>query len=165
MASGNVLAVFVPQNGEPPASNYATLDARNAIMVADFDAAADEAIVFRGYLPGHYSGGGLTVKLYWMATSAVAGACRWQSAIERDDGALDHDADGFATANSAGTTTSGTSGNTNTTTITHASGAEMDSLAANEPFRLKINRDADGTSGTDDMAGDAELLMVAILET
>ena len=41
----------------------------------------------------------------------------------------------------------------------------MDSLAANESFRLKVTRDADGTTATDDMAGDAELLRVIIKET
>jgi hypothetical protein len=41
----------------------------------------------------------------------------------------------------------------------------MDSVAAGEIFRLKITRDADGTSGTDDLTGDAELLGVEVKET
>jgi hypothetical protein len=40
----------------------------------------------------------------------------------------------------------------------------MDSLAAGEPFRLKVRRDADGTSGTDDIATDAELVRIVIRE-
>jgi hypothetical protein len=41
----------------------------------------------------------------------------------------------------------------------------MDSLAASEPYRLKIRRDADGTSGTDDITTDLELLRVVVRET
>jgi hypothetical protein len=36
--------------------------------------------------------------------------------------------------------------------------------AAGEPFRLKVRRDADGTSGTDDIATDAELVRIVIRE-
>jgi hypothetical protein len=41
----------------------------------------------------------------------------------------------------------------------------MDSLAAGEAYRLKIRRDADGTSGTDDITTDAELIAVNVKET
>jgi hypothetical protein len=41
----------------------------------------------------------------------------------------------------------------------------MDDLVAGEPYRLKVRRDADGTSGTDDIATDAELLSIEVLET
>ena len=78
---------------------------------------------------------------------------------------LDIDADSFATANSAGGTAPGTSGQVIKVTTTHTTGAEMDSLAAGEAFRLKIRRDADGTSGTDDITTDAENLRVVIKET
>lgn len=165
MASGNILNVFTPGHNEPPASNPATPDTRNAISVLDFDPSTDEAAVFRGVLPDHYGGGGLTVEIYWMATSATSGACRWEAAIERDDLSTDHDSDSFASAQSAGTTASGTSGVAVKTSIAFTSGAQMDSLAASEPFRLKINRDANGTTGTDDMTGDAELLEVVVKET
>jgi hypothetical protein len=40
----------------------------------------------------------------------------------------------------------------------------MDSVAAGEPFRLLVRRDADGTSGTDDIATDAEVYRVVIRE-
>jgi len=44
-------------------------------------------------------------------------------------------------------------------------GAQMDSLANGEAYRLKIRRDADGTSGTDDITTDAELVAVVLRET
>lgn len=166
MATTNVLAVFTPLSNEPPASNFATVDTRNGHIVLDFDGATDEEAVFSGVLPAHYSGGGLTIETFWAFTSATTGSLRVQTSIERiDASSLDIDADSFATANSAGGTAPATSGQVIKVTTTHASGAEMDSLAAGETYRLKIRRDADGTSGTDDITTDAELLAVHVKET
>lgn len=166
MATTNVLAVFTPLNNEPPAAAFATLDTRNGHITLDFDGATDEEAVFSGVLPAHYAGGGLTIETFWAFTSATSGSLRVQTSIERiDASSLDIDADSFATANSAGGTAPGTSGQVIKVTTTHTSGAEMDSLAAGEAFRLKIRRDADGTSGTDDITTDAELLAVNLKET
>jgi hypothetical protein len=49
-------------------------------------------------------------------------------------------------------------------TITFTAGAQMGSLVAGEAFRLKIRRDADGTSGTDDITTDAHLMRVILRE-
>lgn len=167
MASGNVLCTFFPCDNEPPASNYATLDTRNVHPVLDFDGATDEEAVFTGVLPPHYSGGGLTVKCHVAFTSATSGSGRLQADIERiDASSLDIDADSFTgTFQSAGVTAPGTSGQVVVGTITFTSGGQMDSLAASEPFRLKVRRDADGTSGTDDITTDMELLCVVVTET
>lgn len=166
MATTDTLCVFFPADNEPPSSNYATLDTRNGHPVLDFDASADESAIFTGILPSNYAGGGLDIVLIWAGSSATSGTCRWATAIERvEDEGTDMDADSFATANTAGATAPGTSGAVQYTTIAHTSGAQMDSLAAGEAFRLKVTRDADGTSGTDDMTGDAELVAVHIKET
>lgn len=170
MASGNTLIIFTPTGYEPPATSYATFDVRNGHPVLDFDAAADESALWSGVMPRHYAGGGVTVRLVWAATSATSGDCRWGVAFERladaDTQADDLDTDSFATANTAGATAPGTSaGRLQYTDIAFANGSEMDSIAVGEAFRIKVYRDADGTSGTDDMAGDAELLVVEIKET
>lgn len=166
MASGNTLAIFTPQQNEPPASAYATIDIRNYHPTLDFDAATDEEAIFSGVLPRHYAGGGLTVRVFVAFTSATSGSCRWQGAIERmDASSLDIDADSFTAFQSVGVTAPGTTGQIITGDLAFTSGANMDSLAAGEMFRLKIRRDADGTSGTDDIATDAELLAVEIRET
>ncbi len=166
MASGNTLAVFAPQDNEPPTSNFATFDTRNLHPCLDFDGATDEEAVFTGILPRNYAGGGLTVYLHVGFTTATSGNAYWQAAIERmDDGTLDVDADSFASFKGAAGNPNGTSGVMTLVTITFTSGAEMDSLAAGEMFRLKIRRDADGTSGTDDVTTDAELFGVEIKET
>lgn len=166
MASGDTLAIFTPYANEPPSSSYATLDTRNAHPVLDFDGSADEEAVFTGYLPANYAGGGLTVSTFWAFTSATSGSLRVQAAIERiDTSSLDIDADSFASFQSAGGSAPGTSGQVIKVDVTLSSGANMDSLAANELFRLKIRRDADGTSGTDDITTDAELVGVVVKET
>jgi len=166
MASGNALLGFGPLSNEPPAASFATFDTRNGHPVLDFDGAADEEAVFTGVLPPHYDGGGLTVETFWALTSATSGSLRVQAGIERiDASSLDIDADSFASFKSAGGTAPGTTGQVIKVTVTFASGAAMDSLAAGELFRLKIRRDADGTSGTDDITTDAELLSILIKET
>jgi len=157
---------FLPTDNQPPASAYATPDYRNTHPILDFDGTTDEEAVFKSVLPTTYDGGGLTVDTYWSFTSATSGSLRVQAAIERIDvSSLDIDADSFAAFQSAGGTAPGTSGMVVKATVTFTAGAQMDSLAAGEMFRLKIRRDADGTSGTDDITTDAELHAVAVRET
>lgn len=165
MASGDTLCIFTPLHNEPPSSNYATADLRNGHPVLDFDASTDESAIFTGLLPRNYSGGGLTVTVIWAATSATSGNVIWNSAIERlEDEGTDTDADSFATAQASAAVAPGaTNGALQYTTITHSSGANMDSLAAGELFRIKITRDADNASDT--MVGDAELFGAEIRET
>ena len=166
MASGDTLAVFTPYQNEPPATIYATIDTRNAHPCLDFDGSADEEAVFTGILPRHYAGGGVTVYLHVGFTSATSGNAFWQVSIERmDDGTLDLDADSFAAVQGAAGNPNGTSGIMTLVTITFTAGAQMDSLAVGEMFRLKVRRDADGTGGTDDVTTDAELFGIEVKET
>ncbi len=154
--------VFTARNNEPPASNFATVDTRNSHMLLDFDDTTGESAVFRGVLPRSYSGGGLTVTAYWAATSATSGTGGWLVAIERVlAGTLDIDADSFASDQTiTAATVSGTAGVTSATSVTITDGANMDSLAAGEQFRLKITRDVANDTAT----GDLELLAIEIKE-
>jgi len=166
MASGDTLCKFFPNDNEPPSSAFATLDTRNVHPTLDFDGATDEEAVFSDVLPRNYAGGGLTVRTFWAFTSATSGSLRVQAAVERmDASSLDIDADSFASFQSAGGSAPGTSGQIISVDVAFTDGAQMDSVAAGEMFRLKIRRDADGTSGTDDITTDAELLGVEIRET
>ena len=166
MASGNTLLELLPQGASFPAANYMTFDTRNVHLVLDADATTDETVYWEAFLPAHYAGGGLTCNIAWMATSATTGTARFEAAIERhDDEVTDLDADSFATANSAGGAAPATSGAVEYTAITFTNGAQMDSLAVGEHFRFLLRRDADGTTGTDDMTGDAEILGVYVTET
>ncbi|KKK66970.1 hypothetical protein LCGC14_2958730, partial [marine sediment metagenome] len=82
MASGDTLAYFNALNGEPPASSFATHDTRNGVPVLDFDATADESIEFGGFMPRHYGGGGITVTVGWMATTATGGTISLDVALK-----------------------------------------------------------------------------------
>ena len=167
MATGDTIQTISPLENSPPASIAATPDRRNTHPVLDFDAAADEEAVFNLIMPRNYAGGGITIYIHYSMSSAVANEVVWQTALERvGDGSQDVDADGFEAFQTSGAiTVPGTSGNVDITTTTHTDGTQMDSVAVGEKFRLKIRRDADDTSATDDATGDAELHGIEIKET
>ena len=166
MASGDSLVVFLPQNAEPPTSNFATPDIRNGVMVLDFDDTTDESTEFPGFMPRNYGGGGITVTVGWMATSATSGTISLDVGFKSvSDDADDLDTKSFAAVNNANPTTASASGEVDYATITFTDGADMDSVAAGEYFRMIVTRDADGTTSTDNMTGDMELVFVEIKET
>lgn len=164
MASGNLLSRFGAAANMPPATMFATPDVRNGLLVLDFDATLSEGAIFADVLPPIYSGGGLTIRIRWMASTAVSGGVRWGVFIERHQrGVDDSDADSFAAAVYGTTQAVAPSGTEMETAITLAAGAAMDNLAVGERYRLKVARDV--VHATDDMAGDAELVQVDVLET
>ena len=163
MASGNTLLIFTPSSGEPPAANFATRSERNAHPILQFDPSTDEAIDFSAIMPRHYAGGGLTVYLHWCAV-ATSGDVVWDVSFERiGEGMQDIDSDGFAAVQSVTATAPATSGNVDIASIAFTDGAQMDSIAVGELFRMRVNRDAN--NGSDTMTGDAELLAIEIKET
>ncbi len=167
MASGDLLLLWQPLNNEPPATIPATPDQRNGHPCLDFDATTDEEAVFSGVMPANYAGGGVTVKIHFAISTQNNNNSVWQTSFERiGTGQQDLDADGFAAAKSSGQVASpATVGFVGVASIAHTSGAEMDSVVAGEMFRLKVRRDADSTSATDDVASDAELVALALYET
>ncbi len=168
MASGDTLAVFFPLQGEPPASAFAQLDTRNGVVVLDFDDTADWSIDFPGFMPESYAGGGITVTVGWAAESATSNTISLDvsfAAIADDAAAGDLDTFAFAAANNANPTAASASGEVDYVDITFTDGADMDSILKNEYFRMRITRDADGTTSTDNMTGDMELVFVKIKET
>lgn len=159
MASGDTLCVFLPTNNEPPTSNPATLDTRNNHPVLDFDPTTQEISIFRGMLPRHYAGGGITATAYSAATSATTGTIGYGFSIERIGATQDIDADSFDTETLATpVTVSGTSG---VGVSISAAVANLDSLAVGEPFRLRVRRDVANDTAT----GDSELIGVELKET
>lgn len=164
MASNDTLCVFTAQSNVPPLTSFATVDLRNAHMVLDFDDTAAESATFGGVLPRNYGGAGITATLIWLGTTATTGNVKWNAQFERhQDDTDDLDTDSFATAQTATGAAATTSGACQYTTIAFTNGAQIDSLAAGESFRLKVTRDA--ADGADTMTGDAELLRVELRET
>lgn len=164
MATGDSLHTFVPGGHEPPATNYATLDLRNAHPVLDFDATTSETVYWTDVLSREYGGGGITLTVIWAATTAVTGNVVWEAAFERlEDEGTDIDADSFAAVQAVTSTAPATSGALQYGAITFTNGAQIDSLAVGEAFRLLLRR-APADAG-DTMAGDAEAVAVELRET
>ena len=164
MASGDTLCVFFPAMSEPPSSNYATFDTRNGTLVLDYDSSTAESVQFPGFLPRHYDSGGITATIGWAATTATSGNVVWSLAVASvGDDTDDLDDSLFATAQTATVACASASGELSYDTIAFTDGAQMDSAAKGEYFRLKLERSA--ADSADTMAGDAELVFVEIKET
>ena len=164
MASGNSLLIVHPYHNAPPTANYATLDTRNQHPCLDFDATTNESAVFSAIMPQNYAGTtGVTVYLHYAVSTATADTVDWDVAWERiGDQQLDIDGDSFAAVNSVdNTTVPGTSGLVDIVSVAFTDGADMDSVAKGESFRLMVTRDA----ASDDATGDAELYKVEVRET
>lgn len=161
--SGKPVILFMPAGNEPPTSNYATFGTRNNHPVLEFDDTTQESAIFSAVLPSSYSGGGLTVSVYWAAATATTGTIGWDVAIERiDASSLDVDADSFATAQTVtAATVPATSGQIIKSSVSITSGADMDSLAAGEAFRVRLRRDV----ATDTATGDAQMVALIVTET
>lgn len=171
MASGNTLNTATAQSFVPPATLYATMDTRaggstpnESDPVADFDDSTIEYTDCYLEFPRNYAGGGVTLTLKWMATTATTGDVVWGAAFRRiADDAEDIDASHAYDYNDVTATTASATGEYKYTDITFTDGADMDSLAVGESFILRIRRNA--TSGSDTMTGDAELAAFSLRET
>lgn len=129
-------------------------------LQALFDAATDEMLMWKTVMPTNYASSPVMKVRYKMA-SATSGAVRFEgrvAAITPGD-SEDMDAIAFDTTNSNGGTVPGTAGHVAEISITLTN---ADSLAAGDEVIFYLRRDADGTTGTDDAAGDAEVVGVKI---
>jgi len=150
-----------------PVACAATPDRRNSLPVLDFDAIINELAMFQGVMPRHYSAAtGITCTVTVMATSAttldMSFAIFLKSVTSNVD---DLDVKNFAAPQTnAAVDAPTTLGATREFTITFTDGAQMDSIAAGEPYYLLFMRDAqDGTN--DNMDGDAELVSIEVQDT
>jgi len=149
-------ASFTAKDNQPPSLNFATEDSRNSIKVLDFDDSVNESAVFLGIIPQNsYLTGGLKIRLHWLTTSAISGACRWGVSIERCN--TDLDSDSFTTNIEQVFTSNATSGIIN---ISEISLTNIDGLLSDELYRLKISRIA--SHETDTILGDVELVAVEV---
>jgi hypothetical protein len=147
--------VFTPNQNQPPASAFATLDTRNSILVLDFDDSDSESAIFVGVIPEAASlGSGLKIRLHWAAIE-TSGDCVWDVSLERMNTNLDTDS--FDTIASATAATNGTSG---VLTVTEITLTTIDSVTAGDGYRLKVTRD--GANVSDTMSDDAELVLVEV---
>ncbi|TPV96161.1 MAG: hypothetical protein B7733_06335 [Myxococcales bacterium FL481] len=168
MASGDPVVQILGEM--PPDANFATLDTRTGgstpaeeVTVWDFDASTVEYVDYKCRLHG-YDGGGLTFRIFWMASTATADECRWEIAIRRvADDAEDVDSSHSYTYNAVDATAPSASGEVDYATITFTDGADMDSWADGEVAIVRLRRNA--SDAADDMTGDAELVSLVGEET
>jgi hypothetical protein len=151
------IASFTARDNHPPATNFATLDTRNSVLVLEFDAATEESATFIGVVNENATlTNGLTVRLWWMGDTATSGNVRW--GVQFEDTGTDLDANSYDTNAQATSAASGTSGIESVASITITT---IDSLTAGDRFRLRVYRvAADATNDT--MTGDAQLVAVEV---
>jgi hypothetical protein len=164
LSSGDTLAIFRGIDGEVPGTgNIATTVFRNGHCLRAFDSAELQSTVFEASLPRNYSGNGITIYIHWVSATATNNNVVWTGAFERvNDGSLDIDGDSFASAKTVTSAAAATSGVVITASISF-SNSEIDGLTVGDIFRLKVSRD--GADASDNMAGDAQLLAVEVIET
>lgn len=151
--------VGTPHNAEFPAANFPQLTQVNQRPALAFDASTDETCYWTDVAPVGLTGT-LSLKVHYIMASATSGSVRFQAQIEAitpgDSTDLDS-ATSFDTANSNGGTVPATAGFEQMISVTMTNN---DSLAVGDYYRISLNRDADGTSGTDDATGDCYVLAV-----
>lgn len=140
-----------------------TLDTRNNRAVLDADATTAETAYWTDVMPRHYGGSGITASVHASLTSAITGTLGWLVAFERiGDSQQDIDSDGFAGDQTiTAVTVPGTSGFVDILSVAVTNGANMDSIAVGEAFRIRVTRDV----ANDTAAGDAELVAIELRET
>jgi len=166
MASDDVMGQWEAANASLPSSNPAEFDVRNDRLQLRFDASTDEFADFTGFMPENYGAGGLTATLCWSAgpSGATSGNVVWNLAFERLQDEVDNfDSDSIASVQAVTSAAPSTAGLIQYATISFTNGAQMDSVAAGEMFRMRLSRDADNASDT--MTGDAYFAFVNLKET
>lgn len=171
MASGDTLFEFFPAANQPPTTNYATLDVFAAAdgirRILDFigsGGSVDEAAMFPGIWPSNYAGGGVDVKVHYSTDGTSVGAVQWEVSVEVVQDQDDQDAGGqdFGTLTDITDTPSTTTANiVDITAVGAISHANCGSPAVGDRMRLKIARDHDHATNTDD----AQLHAIVVTET
>lgn len=148
---------FTPRDNQPPATNYATLDTRNSVLVLEYDASTEESGYFVGVVDESMTlTSGITVRIWWMGDTATSGNVRWGVQFERTG--TDMDADSFDTNAQVTSAANATSGIESVASITITT---IDSLVAGDRYRLRVYRvAADATNDT--MTGDAQVVAVEV---
>lgn len=149
MASGQLLRTFHPVQTEPPSTNYAILYKATERWCLEYSGTSSRGAMFTSILPAIYSGGGITVRIWYTTTSSVTGDIDWDVSFERIDDVQDLTASGFASSISSDGNAL-TSKTPKIVDIACTDGAQIDSIEIGELFRFRLERDApsDGCTAT-----------------
>lgn len=127
-----------------------------------YDASTDEAAFWK-FVATSYGSGNITLTIFWYADTASTGNVVWEAqvaCITPNSDSQDVETDALATLNHVQDAHIGTTGQrVHSCDITISN---LDSIAAGDIVFVRIARDANGTNATDDLAGDAGLLMATL---
>lgn len=161
-----VRQILTPEEAQFLAANFPQFLKTNGtnfpVSGLAYDATTDESAFWK-LKAVSYGSGNLTLTLFWYADTASSANVVWEAqiaAITPDTDTQDVETDGLATLNFVQDTHLGTTGQrVHTCAITISN---LDSIAANDLVFVRIARDANGTSATDDMTGDAILILAEL---
>lgn len=161
-----VYHTLLPENAQFLATNFPAYVKTNGsnfpVSGLAYDATTDESAFWK-FRATSYGSGNLTLDIYWYADTASTNNVVWEaqiSAITANTDTQDVETDGLATLNFVQDTHLGTTGQrVHQCAITISN---LDSIAANDVIHIRIARDANSTSATDDLAGDSILLMAIL---
>lgn len=172
MASGDPIAeVFKDGAGIPPATNFATPDtfaaATGLRRVSDFigsGGSVDESNIDGFVMPKQYAGGGLDFVVDYSTDGTSVGAVQWEISVEvvQDDDDQDAGGQDFGTLTDiTDTPATATANFNNRTAAGSVSHANCGSPVEGDRMRVKITRDHDHATNTDD----GQLHTVYVTET
>ena len=159
------MAVFRGMDGQPPTSNYAYFASRDsgALGVLQFvkTGNVDTSAIYTGLIPQGTPAftTGLKVTLFWASVTATTGNVEWSTAV---DNIASHsiDTDSYGTA-VVGTPTPPAGAAVMTSTTISIPNANLQSLSAEQPFKLLVTRKASDTTN-DTMSDIVSLFLVTV---
>ena len=138
------------------AAEVADINNRLAVVFPDDEEAN---VLFPGVASSSYLGGNATLNLFW-AADVDAGNVNWLVSFERNNALGPNiNADSFAAEVAVLSAAPPVVGTLRKAAFV-LDNAELDGLAAGDPYRFKIRRD--GSTLPDNMAGDAQLIAVSL---
>lgn len=175
MASGDTLFTLLAEYGKAPEANAAlpvwllrssTDEPDEYVEIKAFDETTNQYLIFSDVLPANYAGTtGITLKIGWITESTGGEVVRWEAAFNSFTDNVDNILSKAAAAvQSVNDTASVTAGVLNVATILFTNGAQIDNLAVNEFFILRVNRDAADAADTMN-AHKAKLIYIQAIET
>jgi hypothetical protein len=157
------MAVFRGMDGQPPTTAFGYFATRDSggLGVLQFTKSGntDTSAVYTGVLPqGATLTSGLKIILFWASVTATTGNVEWSAAIDNVN-AHSIDTDSYGTPALTANAPAGAAVMTSTT-ITLPN-ANLQSLTAEQPFKLLITRKASDTSN-DTMSDIASLFLIQV---
>lgn len=127
-----------------------------------YDATTDEAAFWK-FIAQSYGSGNITITILWYADTGTSANVVWEAqiaCITPNTDTQDVETDALATLNYVQDAHLGTTGQrVHSCAITLSN---LDSIAADDLCFLRIARDANSTNATDDMSGDAILMLAEL---